>query len=61
MKPDIKNIFKDFPPFLAITESVKKENASRIFTGGVRINNGHYRTQAEDAIYRLKSLQRKLP
>lgn len=61
MRPDIKNIFKDFPSLSPVTNSVKNENIGRIFTGGVRINNGQYRTVAEDTAYRTKSLQRKLP
>ena len=60
----IKNkemLFTDFPKMREITEEAKKENTKRIFTGGVRINNGMYRTDAEDAEYRKKSLERKLP
>lgn len=54
-------LFEEFPKLGEITRRVKKQNLSRIFTGGVRINNGMYRTTAEDKRYREKSLQRKLP
>lgn len=54
-------LFKEFPTLGEITKKVKRQNMSRVFTGGVRINNGMYRTTSEDKIYREKSLQRKLP
>lgn len=54
-------LFADFPPVGEITREVKKQNMKRVFTGGVRINNGMYRTTAEDKRYREKSLKRKLP
>ena len=54
-------LFVDFPAFGKITEEVRQNNKKRTFTGGVRINNGMYRTTEEDKIYREKSLKRKLP
>lgn len=60
----IKNqdmLFTDFPMTGEITETVKKENIKRTFTGGVRINNGMYHTDKEIEEYRKSSLERKLP
>lgn len=54
-------LFADFKDFPEITEKVKRANAVRIFTGGVRINQGMYRTKAETDAYIKKSLKRKLP
>lgn len=56
-----KILFKDFSPVPPVTEEIRKENAQRTFTGGVRINNSMYRTAKEDAEYRNNSLKRKLP
>lgn len=60
----IKNqdmLFTDFPMTGEITEAVKIKNVKRTFTGGVRINNGMYRTDKEIEKYRKSSLERKLP
>lgn len=54
-------LFSDFPEFSEITEDVRSQNAKRVFTGGVRINNGMYRTAQETETYIKKSLERKLP
>lgn len=54
-------LFNDFPQMGRITEEVKQKNGSRIFTGGVRINNSMYRTDEQDKQYREKSLERRLP
>lgn len=54
-------LFVDFPPIGEITRAAKEKNKARIFTGGVRINNGMYRTDAEEKKHREKSLRRKLP
>jgi len=54
-------LFSDFPPLGEITARVREENSARIFTGGVRINSGMYRTAEEDRRYRADSLKRKLP
>ena len=54
-------LFVDFPPVGKITQTVKDKNEMRVFTGGVRINNGMYRTDGQDKKYREDSLKRKLP
>ena len=54
-------LFIDFPEVGKITQSVKQKNIKRVFTGGVRINNGMYRTDEQDRKYRENSLKRKLP
>ncbi len=54
-------LFVDFPPVGEITSEVKKKNVKRFFTGGVRINNGNYRTDKETERYRKESLRRAYP
>ncbi|GHS94016.1 hypothetical protein FACS1894139_15790 [Planctomycetales bacterium] len=54
-------LYRDFPSFAVIDERVRTENRARLFVGGVRINQGRYRTQAEDEKYRRESLLRQLP
>ena len=54
-------LFADYPRSSPITEETRASNKRRIFTGGVRINNGLYRTSKEDAEYREASLKKKLP
>lgn len=54
-------IFSDYPDFSEITDNVRTENASRVFTGGVRINMGMYRTKEETDEYIRTSLSKKLP
>lgn len=54
-------IFADFSDFSEITDEVRRSNADKIFTGGVRINNSMYRTQEETDEYISRSLMRKLP
>lgn len=54
-------LFSDFPTMKEITEKVKDENKNRIFTGGVRINNGMYRTDEQMKTYVEESLARELP
>ncbi len=56
-----KYIYQDFGGLAPITDEVRNENASRIFTGGVRINKGMYRSDKETEEYIEKSLARKLP
>ena len=54
-------LFADFPKIGKITSTAKEENKQRVFTGGVRIGNGMYRTEEEIMKYRSDSLKRKLP
>ena len=54
-------LFADFNDFSEITDEVKNENVVRMFTGGVRINQGMYRTSKETDEYIEKSLMRALP
>lgn len=54
-------VFSDYDDFSEITENVRSENVSRIFTGGVRINSGMYRTKEETDDYIRDSLSKKLP
>lgn len=54
-------LYKDFPEFSPITDTVREENKKRFFSGGVRINQGRYRTAKECEKYRADSLKRKLP
>lgn len=54
-------LFKDYEKVPPISSAVRRENLKRIFTGGVRINQGKYRTGQEDRDYREKSLKRQLP
>lgn len=61
IKINKKYLYQDFPKMPEITEEVRKENLARKFTGGVRINNGMYRTDREYDEYMEKSLNRKLP
>lgn len=58
---DYDSLFSDFPKLHEITDEVRLKNQKRIFTGGVRINNGMYRTSQETDNYIKKSLERKLP
>lgn len=57
----LKYLYVDYADLPAITDKVRVENLPRTFTGGVRINNGDYRTDAEDYKYRNDSLKRELP
>lgn len=63
MKMGIKKkvILTDFPDFGPITDEVKKDNLPKKFTGGVRINQGFYRTDKEYEEYREKILSTPLP
>ena len=54
-------LFADFPEVGKITPEIKKDNENRVFTGGVRIGSGMYRTDEQAEEYKEKSLQRKLP
>lgn len=54
-------IMADYPEFSEITEDVVNKNKGRRFTGGVRIQNGMYRTKKQADEYIKKSLERKLP
>lgn len=60
----IKNrqmLFADFPKIGKITSAAKQANKKRIFTGGVRIGNGMYRTDEEASAYKNNALKRRLP
>ncbi len=54
-------LFVDFPKMGTITSTVKDKNKQRVFTGGIRIGNGMYRTDEEMVKYRSDALKRKLP
>lgn len=54
-------LFADFPSIGKITPEIKAKNEKRVFTGGVRIGNGMYRTDEQAKKYKESSLQRKLP
>ena len=56
-----KMLFYDFPKIGKITSEAKKNNQKRVFTGGVRIGNGMYRTDEETKKYKIDTLKRKLP
>ena len=56
-----KYVYADFSDFAPITVEVRESNLSRTFTGGVRINNGMYRTEEETEVYIRMSLARALP
>lgn len=60
----IKNkqmLFAEFPKIDKITPAVKQANKKRVFTGGVRIGNGMYRTDEETLAYKNNALKRRLP
>ncbi|MDD6573222.1 MAG: hypothetical protein PUF12_12635 [Thermoflexaceae bacterium] len=54
-------IYRDFGKLAPITDELRLGNASKVFTGGVRINNSMYRTDEETKEYINRSLTRKLP
>ena len=54
-------LFAEFPKIGKITPAVKQENKKRVFTGGVRIGNGMYRTDEETLAYKNNALKRRLP
>lgn len=54
-------LFADFPSIGEITSEIKEKNKKRVFTGGVRIGNGMYRTDEQAEKYKENSLKRKLP
>lgn len=54
-------LFADFPKIGKITSTAKEENRKRVFTGGVRIGSGRYRTDEEMMKYRSDALKRKMP
>lgn len=54
-------VFADFPEFPEITDEVRAENMARVFTGGVRINMGMYRTDKETEEYIRSTLSKELP
>jgi hypothetical protein len=58
---DEKYIMLDFSDFSEITQEVVEDNKKRTFTGGVRIQQGMYRTTKEADEYIRKSLERVLP
>ncbi len=54
-------LFADFPKIGKITSTEREKNQKRVFTGGIRIGNGMYRTEEEAAKYRAAALKRRLP
>lgn len=54
-------LFADFPKMGRITAENKAKNQKRVFTGGVRIGGGMYRTDEQVAQYKRDSLRRKMP
>ena len=54
-------LFVDFPNMGEITAESKANNDKRVFTGGVRIGNGKYRTDEQVREYKERSLKRQLP
>ena len=61
MKPNLNLLTMDYPDLPPITEEVRRKNADRRFTGGVRINQGRYRTEEETRVRRERSLNAPLP
>lgn len=61
LSDNLKYVFYDFEDFPAVTKKTRTQNAKRIFTGGVRVNNSLYRTDAELQRYIKRSLKKKLP
>lgn len=61
MKIKKEVVMASFPDFGPITNEMRKENLTRKFTGGVRINQGWYRTDEEYRQYRDKILSTPLP
>jgi hypothetical protein len=60
-KGKVNYLYADFGDFPIITDEIRKANAVRTFTGGVRINRSMYRTQKEIDNYIDTSLKRPLP
>lgn len=54
-------LFTDFPDIGKITVEIKAKNEKRVFTGGIRIGSGKYRTDEQSRKYVESSLKRKLP
>lgn len=61
LSENLDYIFVDFEDFPAVTRKTRRQNSQRIFTGGVRVNNSMYRTDAEEKLYIKRSLRKKLP
>jgi hypothetical protein len=57
----VKDFYRDLPDLAPITEKTRAENTKRIFTGGVRINRGMYRTTKDEYARRDKILSKQLP
>lgn len=60
----IKNkqmLFVDFSDMGKITSEIKVKNEKRVFTGGVRIGSGMYRTDDQAEKYKKDSLKRIMP
>lgn len=58
LSENLDYIFVDFKDFPAVTKKTRKQNSKRIFTGGVRVNNSLYRTDAEMRRYIRRSLKK---
>ncbi len=54
-------LFAEFPDIGEITAEIKAKNEKRVFTGGIRIGNGKYRTDEQVEKYKENSLKRMLP
>lgn len=54
-------LFSDFPQIGEITSKTKAQNMKRIFTGGVRIGGGMFRTDKAQKKFIKKQAKRKLP
>lgn len=61
LNENFEYIFVDFKDFPEVTRKTRKQNAIRIFTGGVRVDKAMYRTDKENEQYIKRSLRRKLP
>jgi hypothetical protein len=57
----VNDFYRDLPDLAPITEKTRTENSRRIFTGGVRINKGMYRTTEEEYARRDRILATPLP
>lgn len=54
-------LFTEFPKMGEITKKAKSQNMKRVFTGGVRIGSGMYRTDKAMKKYIKKNTKRNIP
>jgi len=54
-------LFTEFPKMGEITKKAKFQNMKRVFTGGVRIGSGMYRTDKAMKKYIKKNTKRNIP